>query len=94
MQALEPYLGRGRLPVLERVPLAQHNKTKVDVVDKLAWSLGVDDAYGHDRFSMTAAVLKQFSCGQALATAAFRTRRCKRYAMRSPILSTMTKRET
>ena len=59
MEDLEPYLGRGRLPVLESVPLALLNKTKVDVVDKLAWSLGVDDAYGHDRFSMVAAVLKQ-----------------------------------
>ena len=56
---LEPFLGRGRLPVLIEMPLAQLNKTKVDVVDKLAWSLGVDDAYGHDRYTMTAAVLKQ-----------------------------------
>ena len=25
----------------------------------MAWSLGVDDAYGHDRFSMVVAVLQQ-----------------------------------
>ena len=59
MADLEPYLGRGRLPVLERVSLALLNATKVDNVDKMAWSLGVGDAYGHDRFSMVAAVLKQ-----------------------------------
>ena len=59
MADLEPYLGRGRLPVLERVSLALLNASTVDNVDKMAWSLGVDDAYGHDRFSMVAAVLKQ-----------------------------------
>ena len=64
LAALEPYLGRGRLPVLVSVPLSELNNVKVDVVDKVAWSLGVDDAYGHDRFSMTAVVLKHFSSGQ------------------------------
>ena len=59
MADLEPYLGRGRLPVVERVSLALLNASKVDNVDKMAWSLGVADAYGHDRFSMVAAVLKQ-----------------------------------
>ena len=45
MADLELYLGRGRLPVLERVSLALLNATKVDNVDKMAWPLGVDDAY-------------------------------------------------
>ena len=56
---LEPFLGRGRLPVLVEMPLSELNETKTDRVDDMAWSLGVDDAYGHDRYAMTAAVLKQ-----------------------------------
>lgn len=56
---LEPYLGRGRFPVLERVSLAMLSDTKRNIIDQMAWSLGVDDAYGHDRFTMVAAVLKQ-----------------------------------
>ena len=59
LDELEPYLGRGRLPVLVEMPLSELNDTKTDKVDRMAWSLGVDDAYGHDRYAMTAAVLKQ-----------------------------------
>ena len=40
LRDLEPYLGRGRLPVLIEIPLSELNESKVDVVDKLAWSLG------------------------------------------------------
>ena len=59
MSDLEPYLGRGRLPVLEQVSLALLKDNERDLLDRMAWTLGVDDAYGHDRFSMVAAVPKQ-----------------------------------
>ena len=61
MAYLEPYLGRGRLPVLGSVSLALAIETNRDIIGRMAWSLVVDDAYGHDRFSMVAAVLKQIS---------------------------------
>ena len=36
MADLEPFLGWGRLPVLERVSLVLLNASKIDIVDKMA----------------------------------------------------------
>ena len=47
---LEPFLGRGRMPVLETVTLSDLlDYTKQDL-ELVAWTQGQDDAFGCDRF--------------------------------------------
>ena len=56
---LEPFLGRGRMPVLETVTLSElldHAKQELELV---AWAQGQDDAFGCDRFVMLASILRQ-----------------------------------
>ena len=56
---LEPFLGRGRMPVLETVTLKELLDYSKQELEMVAWAQGQDDAYGSGRFVMLASVLRQ-----------------------------------
>ena len=56
---LEPFLGRGRMPVLQNVLLSDLLDLNKHNLEQVAWSQQQDDAYGCDRFVLMASVLRQ-----------------------------------
>ena len=56
---LEPFLGRGRMPVLETVKLSDLLDYKRQDMELVAWAQGQDDAFGCDKFVMLTSILRQ-----------------------------------
>ena len=56
---LEPFLGRGRTPVLERVKLSDMHDYKRQNLELVAWAQGQDDAFGCDKFVIPVSILRQ-----------------------------------
>ena len=55
---LEPYLGRGRMPVLETVYLSELLELNKNELELVAWSQQQDGAFGCDRFVLMTSILR------------------------------------
>ena len=60
---LEPFLGRGRMPVLETVKLSELLDYAKQNLELVAWAQGQYDAYGCDRFVMMTSILAKCTTG-------------------------------
>ena len=56
---LEPFLGRGRTPVLETIKLSDMLDYKRQNLELVARAQGQDDAFGCDKFVMLASIQRQ-----------------------------------